>query len=184
MASYTQEEYRASIQKLYPPGIYFEQAFDDPESELSLYVDAMAAGCYRYQSRALELLKEAYPDQAVELISDYERVFDLSAGNTLKERQNKVVETWIGMLFRPVDWNKIGEEFSFTLTLDRQRTFCCESSLLEERLWDISARSFLVFIVEVPSETSDQAKLDFETKMRELSPPNYYLDFEYEEVVI
>ena len=150
MKVYTQEEYAQSIRELYPPGRYFEAQFADPESELSLYVEGLAAGAYRLQERNVDLLMEAYPDTADELITDYERVFEVTPVTELEARRNNVMTEWIGSLFRPVDWDRIAAEYDFTLTLERQKMFCCGLSSFGDRMWNVSSRSYLIFIVTVP----------------------------------
>ncbi len=173
------EDYVQSIKQLYPVGEYWDAVFSDSESELSLYVDGLAASAKRAQDRFVDLLMEAFPNTANELITDYERVFEVTPEGELSDRQNHVITEWIGSLFRPTDWDAIAAEYSFTLTLERQKMFCCGLSSFGDQLWDVSARSFLDFSVTMPIGTEDETKVAFEAKMWALSPPNYYLNFNY-----
>jgi len=62
----------------------------------------------RVESRALDLIREADPQQALELLPDYERMLELSSDGTLGERRARVVSLLIRrQRVRPIDYQSI-----------------------------------------------------------------------------
>ena len=71
---HTQDDYAAAIRKLFPLGVYWDAQFDDPERDLSQWVEAQAEELYRFKSRFPRLMQEATPKTADTTIDDWERV--------------------------------------------------------------------------------------------------------------
>ena len=68
------DEYAAAIKKLFPQGAYWDAQFDNPESDLSQWVKAMAEELYHFRSRFADLIAESTPKTAKNTLDDWERV--------------------------------------------------------------------------------------------------------------
>lgn len=67
-------EYKEAIRKLFPYGVYWDTQFDDPESDLSKWIEEQAEELYRFKNRLPFLIQEATPKTADTTIGDWERV--------------------------------------------------------------------------------------------------------------
>ena len=67
-------EYKEAIRKLFPYGVYWDAQFDDPESDLSKWIEEQAEELYRFKNRFPFLIQEATPKTADTMIDDWERV--------------------------------------------------------------------------------------------------------------
>ena len=67
-------EYKDAIRKLFPYGVYWDTQFDDPESDLSKWIEEQAEELHRFKNRFPFLIQEATPKTADTMIDDWERV--------------------------------------------------------------------------------------------------------------
>ena len=67
-------EYKEAIRKLFPFGVYWDTQFDNPESDLSKWIEEQAAELYRFKNCFPLLIKEATPKTTDTMIDDWERV--------------------------------------------------------------------------------------------------------------
>ena len=67
-------EYTDAIRKLFPYGVYWDTQFDDPESDLSKWIEEQAEELHRFKNRFPFLIQEATPKTADTMIDDWERV--------------------------------------------------------------------------------------------------------------
>lgn len=67
-------EYKEAIRKLFPYGVYWDAQFDDPESDLSKWIEEQTEELYRFKNRFPFLIQEATPKTADTMIDDWERV--------------------------------------------------------------------------------------------------------------
>ncbi len=67
-------EYKKAIRKLFPYGVYWDTQFDDPESDLSKWIEEQAEEVHRFKNRFPFLIQEATPKTADTMIDDWERV--------------------------------------------------------------------------------------------------------------
>lgn len=67
-------DYVSAIKNLFPLGSYWSEQFDNPQSDLSLWVNAKAEELYRFKSRFSELISESMPKTADTTLEDWERV--------------------------------------------------------------------------------------------------------------
>ena len=67
-------EYKETIRKLFPYGVYWDSQFDDPESDLSKWIEEQAEELHRLKNRFPFLIQEATPKTADTMIDDWERV--------------------------------------------------------------------------------------------------------------
>ncbi len=62
------------MRKLFPLGVYWDKQFANPQSDLSLWIDAKAQELHRLKSRWPEMIAESTPQTTVRYIDDWERV--------------------------------------------------------------------------------------------------------------
>ena len=67
-------EYKEAVRKLFPYGVYWDTQFDDPESDLSKWIEEQAEEVHRFKNRFPFLIQEATPKTADTMIDDWERV--------------------------------------------------------------------------------------------------------------
>ena len=182
MVTRSLDDYREAIRDLYPPGEWWDKQFADSASDLSRYVQALAGEVHRTQERVVALLDEAYPDRAVELISEYEAMLGLSSAGDLAARRIQILDAFNTVIFRGSDWDRLAGQFGFTASLQRQEGFVCGLSRCGDRLWSVAARCYLVFVVSHAPGVSAAQRGQFEQAMRDNTPPLYYLEFQYQEV--
>jgi len=89
-----EQAYLAQLQALLPPGPAWTR---EPDANLTRILSAWAAELARIDARADDLLNEADPRTARELLPDWERVAGLPdpcmpAASTLEERRNRLVQ--------------------------------------------------------------------------------------------
>jgi len=76
----SEQQYEAAAGKLFPKGDYWDRQFADPESDVSLFAVAKAAGIFRFRRRMADLYGEGRIGTAYETLGDWERVL-LGAAN-------------------------------------------------------------------------------------------------------
>jgi hypothetical protein len=74
IAAASKERYENAVKKLFPQGGYWNEQFADPESDVSLFVQAKTAELIKFRERMGALLEESKPESTTELIGDWERV--------------------------------------------------------------------------------------------------------------
>lgn len=83
----------------------------------------------RIDARAVDLLNEADPSTAVELLPEYERELDLEADGTVEERQARIVARTVArQRYRPVDFQTalaplLGQPPEDVVALERSHAF-------------------------------------------------------------
>lgn len=93
--------YQRMMMALLPPGKLWRLV----AGTLSALFLACADELARVDARATDLLRESDPRTAVELLPEYERELDLEEGNTIAERQARIVARLLArQRFRPVDF--------------------------------------------------------------------------------
>lgn len=127
----TAEQYRAELEALSPPGSALPQ---DQDSSWAALLQALADEMGRVDSRVDDLVDEADPRSALEMIPDYERVCGLPDGctgdaTTLQERRNRVVATLtaVGGQSRAY-FQGLSEALGYSVTIEEYRPFICGSS--------------------------------------------------------
>jgi uncharacterized protein YmfQ (DUF2313 family) len=87
---------------LLPPGRLWLR---DPDSELDRFLLASADELARIDARGQDLIRESDPQQASELLPEFEAMLDLAPDGTEAERRARVVARLIArQRFRPVDF--------------------------------------------------------------------------------
>ena len=71
---HSKTDYVSAIKKLFPIGIYWGTQFDNPQSDISLWVEAKSEELYRFKSRFSELITESAPKTADFTLDNWERV--------------------------------------------------------------------------------------------------------------
>ena len=101
---HTQADYAAAIKKLFPLGVYWDAQFDDPQSDLSQWVEAQAEELYRFKSRFPSLIQEATPKTADTTIDDWERVLlgSVYPHLPLEMRRSLLLSKRRGFISKPV----------------------------------------------------------------------------------
>lgn len=96
---------------------------------LSKVIEASADELGRVDARVTDLLDEADPSTAVELLPDYERELDLESDGATAERQARIVARLIArQRYRPVDFrvalaSLLGQDADDVVVLERGRVF-------------------------------------------------------------
>ncbi|WP_020613095.1 putative phage tail protein [Sediminispirochaeta bajacaliforniensis] len=97
------EEYTIAVQKLLPPGDFWDQQLADKTSDIYKWSDAKGAELNRFRAREAALLKEAYINTTTELIDNWERIFNIENANLeLSERRKLLKSTKIENINRQV----------------------------------------------------------------------------------
>jgi hypothetical protein len=81
--------HESAIKRLFPQGDYWDEQFADPESDVSLFVNAKLDELTRFRGRMSALYDESRIETTDELIADWKRVLLENApyGKTLTERR-------------------------------------------------------------------------------------------------
>lgn len=94
--------YQRMMTALLPPGALWNLSGDSLLSDLFL---GCADELERFDGRVGDMLDEADPSTAVEMLSDYERELDLEEADTTEERQARIVSRLVArQRYRPVDF--------------------------------------------------------------------------------
>ena len=122
----TAEDYARMMMALLPQGKLWRFA----ASTLGQFFLACAAELERLDARADDLLREANPSTAVELLPEYEQELALTAAPTIAERQANVVARRVRrQRYRPVDFQNalaplLGQAPEDVVIIERTREFC------------------------------------------------------------
>jgi len=127
-----EQAYLAQLQALLPPGPAWTR---EPDANLTKILSAWAAELARIDARVDDLLNEADPGAARELLADWERVAGLPdpcmpAASTLEERRNRLVQqlTAVGDQSRAF-YLGIAEALGYRgVTIEEFRPFMCGHS--------------------------------------------------------
>ena len=93
----TEEEYVKVIQKLLPPGEYWDRQLSDPESDISRWCQVKAVELRRFKLRCSGLLNESFPGQTTELIDEWERALDsINPDLPLDLRRKQLAKSHVG----------------------------------------------------------------------------------------
>lgn len=68
------DDYRESVRKLFPQGVYWDKQFEATDSDLSLWVDLKATEIYNFRFRFPGLVQESTPKTADKTIDSWERI--------------------------------------------------------------------------------------------------------------
>ncbi len=177
MQRYSPQDYTQAIRALYPQGPYWDSLFQDSQGELSRYVEALAQGVYRLQNKMAQLIEEAYPHRAQELLSRYETLFALDGEGGLTQRRQALINQWLGSRFTPDAWAALANTFGFALTASRPPMFTLGTTGLGSPLWGVPARSWMKLYIM--AHNPQAALQGFERQIRSLAPPYYYLQLIY-----
>lgn len=98
------EKYARMLAALRPPGRLWRQ---DDDSTLHGFDLGAADELDRVETRGQDLIRESDPQQASELLAEWEALFQLEATGTEAERRARVVARYIArQRFRPVDFQQ------------------------------------------------------------------------------
>jgi uncharacterized protein YmfQ (DUF2313 family) len=86
----TADDYAAQLQELLPQGLAWTR---EKDAHLTHLLQAIAQEWWRVHQRTEEFVQDAVPSDSVELLSDWERVADLTAEDkdTVPQRQQRLV---------------------------------------------------------------------------------------------
>jgi hypothetical protein len=143
----SKERYENAIKKLFPQGKYWNEQFADPESDVSLLVQAKTAELTKFRERMGALLEESKPESTTELIGDWERVFLDGVFPNLDINQRRLqLQSKTGLILNRAELQKIAWMFGLNI---RDITFPCRprffgfARFARERLGGFSAFSVL-----------------------------------------
>jgi hypothetical protein len=77
LTPHTAGEYEHSLQKLLPPGDFWDRQLADATSDISLWCAAKSMELARFRGRMVDLLAESYKATTSELIDNWERTLGL-----------------------------------------------------------------------------------------------------------
>ncbi len=148
------------------------------------------------QTRAEDLLKEFFPDQTSELITDWERICGLTpdAGDTIQILRERIIAKLreIGRLSRAYFIN-IAAAFGYTITIEEYMPFMAgwgragDTIYVKEIIytWSIKAPSQTLYYFRAGKSAAGERLLwwpniqDLENKINELKPAHTYIVFNY-----
>jgi uncharacterized protein YmfQ (DUF2313 family) len=126
------DKYRRQLQALLPSGLAWPQ---DPDSTLAKVLAAMAEELARVDSRTLQLIEEADPRTAYELLPDWERVCGLpdtctgTGAQTIAERRAAVAAKLTARGGASIAYfQALAEHLGYTVRIDVFRPFMCGRS--------------------------------------------------------
>ncbi len=178
---HTKAEYVSAIKKLFPLGTYWDAQFNNPYSDLSLWVDAKAEELHRFKNRFSELITESTPKTADTTLDDWERVLletvtpHLPAGM----RRNLLLTKRKGFVNKEV-LERIGQLYGTTIKrvyFPYRSAFFGHTRIGINRM--CSPISFSLIFIE--SHIDDMnLKADFERSIRDALLANIIVYFFYE----
>lgn len=118
--------YARMLMALLPPGRLWRMASSFPAALFLACSDEL----WRVHERAADLLNEADPRTASELLPEYERELDMDAASTLAERRARIVSRRIArQRYRPADFQAVlaplfGQDAADVVIIERTLAFC------------------------------------------------------------
>ena len=177
---HTQADYAAAIKKLFPLGVYWDAQFDDPQSDLSQWVEAQAEELYRFKSRFPRLMQEATPKTAETAIDDWERVLlgSVYPHLPLQMRHSLLLSKRRGFISKPV-LQEIAALYGVNITVSYLFTPACfaYASFGCARLGDYKV--FSALSVSVLGGEKLATTKEFETALEESFLANQIIFFTY-----
>lgn len=192
------ESYRAHLQALLPPGMAFPRA---PGAMLSKLLDALAAEFARVDARGWQLIDEADPRSALELLGDWERVCGLpdactaELATTLQERRAAVVDRLTAVGGASKDYFiALAEAMGYAIEIDEYRPFVAGLSRCGDVLkgghsvrhqWRVRVTGprYVHFRAGVSQAGDRLGKIvraeDLECKLKRFKPAHTHLIFSY-----
>ena len=174
-------EYKEAIRKLFPCGVYWDTQFDNPESDLSKWIEEQAEELHRFKNRFPLLIQEATPKTADTMIDDWERVL-LGAVYTdlpLELRRKLLLTKRRGYINRTV-LQEVADLYAAKI---KRIYYPYRSAFFGHTRAGInrmcSPASFSVLFINVKIEKPD-LKTDFERAIREAFLANMIIYFFYE----
>jgi len=159
--------YLAQLQQLLPPGQAWPR---DTDATLSKLLSAMAEGLASVDARAFDVLDEADPRTALELLKDWERVAGLpdacsaAVADTIHERQNLVHAKITGRGGQSRQYFiDLADALGYAITITEFRPFTCEDTCEEAVtdetwlfVWQVNAPATTIvdLTCEAPCEES------------------------------
>lgn len=109
------EDYAESLRSLYPEGQFWDDQFNDPSSDLSMWCAAKAEELHRFKVRRAELLEEGFKDKTSELVENWEAVYSIKAmSSDLAERRAALVAKSGGSINTAMI-SKLSQQYGATL---------------------------------------------------------------------
>lgn len=134
----TTDDYVHVLQQLLPPGAAWPR---DPDAVLTQLLTGFAEGFKDCHNRAVDLLAESDPRQALEMLPDYERVLGpetcIEGGLvTLAERRAWAHARWVSQGGQSrAFFIALAEALGYTITITEYRAFTCEDTC-EDPIYD------------------------------------------------
>lgn len=178
---HSKADYIAAIRKLFPLGVYWERQFDNPESDLSLWIGAKADELYRFKNRFTELIAESTPKTADSTLDEWERVLlgVISPDLPIELRRKLLLTKRRGFVNRDV-LQGIASLYGAKikrLFFPFRSAFCGHTRLAVNRI--CSPASFSVLFVNAEIKNQVQ-KNDFEREIRNSLLANMIIYFFYD----
>lgn len=143
----TAEAFARMMKQLLPPGSIWRL---DPDSLLSKLLLASGDELVRVDGRAWDLIAEANPQTADELLPEWERLLELSSDGTLAERRARVVARLVlRQRVRPVDYQ---QALAALLGLAAEDVVVVERSRADAIAMDDDREIYRFFIYRDPGE--------------------------------
>ena len=122
----TADAYARMLKALLPPGKLWRLV----ASVLAEFFLGCADELARVDARAADLINEADPTTATELLPEYERELELAPAATIEERRARIVALLVRrQRFRPVDFQTalaalLAQDAADVVVIERTRAFC------------------------------------------------------------
>lgn len=112
----SEAQYQDALRRLFPQGEYWDSQFNDPQSDVSLFVKAKTPELVRFRERMSVLQSESVIETTDELVTDWERVLlgEISVGLDLEERRLLMLSK-IDVRLNRAELQKIAAIFDMTI---------------------------------------------------------------------
>lgn len=157
------ERYIEAVKELYPEGSFFEEQFNDKESDLSALAKAQAENIYNIKIEFNKLWLEARLETCSEYtIADYERIRtgEIQPNLSLEERK-EAIELNSNKVLK-IDWERVNEYINEKykaniLSVDEKimPAFFGETRFGQERIFDYRAFSLIIISLTVENTESE-----------------------------
>ncbi len=178
---HTKAEYVSAIKKLFPLGAYWDVQFNNPYSDLSVWVDAKSEELHRFKNRFSELITESTPKTADTTLDDWERILlgTISPHLPVELRRSLLLTKGKGFVNKDV-LERIGNLYGVSIKrvyFPYRSAFCGHTRIGINQI--CSPASFSLIFIE--SSIDDVGlKDDFERSIREALLANIIVYFFYE----